>query len=296
MHMKKILLTFIFLFLATSNAQAKLNVVTTLPNFAYLVHQIGGDLINVKSLLGKNLDPHFIDAKPTFILQLNQADLLISNGLDMEIGYLPLLLDQARNTKVRTHAAGSLVLGNEVPVLDVPTRKLSREMGDVHPYGNPHFYLSPANVPLMAKAISKKLIELDPEHQAQYTANLKTFLTLFESKLKEWKVQLLKFGNVKIITYHKSLGYLVEWLGWTNFDTIEPKPGVPPSTSRLADLATRSQTAGVKLILAEKWYPSKDGKFLSEKTAIPILWIDGLTDDYIAYFDSLFGTFSQSLH
>lgn len=277
-------------------AWAKLNVVTTLPNFAYLATQIGGDQVAVKAMLGTGLDPHFIDAKPTFIIMLNKADFLISNGLELEAGYLPLLIDQARNAKLRPGEPGSLILGDKVPVLDIATGKVSRAMGDVHPSGNPHFYLSPVNVPIMAKAIAEKLIDLDAEHKSIYQANLQIFLASFQGKLSSWKSAMSKLGPVKAISYHKSMDYLLEWLGWAEIDTIEPKPGIPPSTSRLAELAEKAKSSGVQILIAESWYPSKDGKFISEKTGIPLAVIDGLTNDYVAYFDGLFEKLSQVAH
>lgn len=293
--MKKLFLL-LTLLIAPFSAWAKLSVVTTLPNFAYLARTIGGEAIDVKAMLGTGLDPHFIDAKPTFIILLNKADLLISTGLDLEIGYLPLLIDQSRNAKIRNNESGSLVLGDVVNVMDVATGKVSRAMGDVHPNGNPHYYYSPDNVPIMAKAIADKLSELDPTNKAKFQANLQSFLGTFQAKAKGWKSMMAKSGNVKVIMYHKSLDYLLQWLGWTEIDTIEPKPGIPPSTSRLAELADKAKSQGVQLLLAEKWYPAKDGKFISEKTAIPLVVIDGLTDNYMAYFDQLFGSLSQALH
>lgn len=285
-----LLLTFI-----TQTALAKLNVVTTLPNFAYLARELGGEAVEVKSLLGTTFDPHFIEAKPSFITILSRADLLISNGLELEVGFLPVLIDQASNPKIREGHAGSLVLGNLVPVIELPQGKLSRDMGDIHPYGNPHFYTSPALVPVMAKAIAEKLIALDAEGSALYQSNLSRFLERWQKQEKLWKQNVASLGTNNLIVYHKSLNYLVEWLGWNLADTIESKPGVPASSSRVSQLVDQAKNQNVSLILQEDWYPDKDARFISEKSGVPHLAIAGLTDDYFKYFDTLFATFKTHL-
>lgn len=295
--MKKIIsLTLVFFStLITPNAWAKLNVVTTLPNFAYLAREIGGDQVQVKSMLGTTFDPHFIEAKPSFITLLSRADLLISNGLELEVGFLPVLIDQASNPKIRDGHAGSLVLGNLVPVIELPQGKVSRDMGDIHPYGNPHFYTSPALVPVMAKAVAEKLIALDAKGSPLYQNNLTRFLARWQKQEQLWKQSVASLGKQNLIAYHKSLNYLVEWLGWNLADTIESKPGVPASSSRVSQLVDQTKNKNVSLILQEDWYPDKDARFISEKSGVPHLAIAGLTDDYFEYFDTLFATFKNQL-
>lgn len=281
--------------LAGLSAFAKIKIVTTLPNFAFLARQIGGENVEVKSLLGTSFDPHFIDAKPSYVTLLAKADLLISNGLELEVAYLPLLIDQASNAKIRPGQPGSLVLGNFVPVIDVPQVRISRDMGDVHPYGNPHFYLSPDAVTTMAKIIAEHLTTLDASHSEIYQSNLQNFLVKWKSSIQNWEKNFASLGQVRLIAYHKSLNYLVGWLDWNLVDTIEPKPGVPASSSRLSQLIETSQNQSIDVILLESWYPPKDAKFLSEKSGVPYVRIDGLTDDYFQYFDNLLATFKNQL-
>lgn len=287
-------MAFLSVFLS-QNALAKLKVVTTLPNFASLARMIGGDSITVKSMLGTSFDPHFIEAKPSYVTLLTNADLLISNGLELEVGYLPVLIDQARNSKIRSGGTGSLILGHHVPVMEVPQTRVSRDMGDVHPFGNPHFYMSPDNVPHMAMAIANRLGELDPSGQSQYNTHLQDFLKKWKDQSQVWKKQMSSLGKLNLVTHHKSLNYLIDWLDWNLVDPIEPKPGVPPSSSRLSQLVERAKTAQAQLILLESWYPQKDARFISEKTGVPLLVVDGLTDDYFKSFDTLFGAIKNQL-
>ncbi len=293
--MKTIKILFGILTLLTSQAaSAKPYVVTTLPNFADLVRKIGGPNVDVKSLIGTGIDPHFVPAKPTFLVDLNKADLLISVGASLEIGWLPPLLKQSGNGKIKAGSDGSLDLSQAVSLMEVATGTVSRAMGDVHPSGNPHYFLSPAYVPAMARAIAASLSKIDPSHAGQYNSNLASFTSTWNSKAAGWKSRLNK-SQVSVVSYHRSLSYLLAWAGWTVFDTIEAKPGIPPSSARLSELTDSLPKNGVKLILSEKWYPAKDSRFLSEKTGIPVVLIDGLTNDYNTYFETLVNALAGAL-
>lgn len=285
----------LFTIFITQNALAKIKVVTTLPNFAFLAREIGGEAVEVKAMLGTSFDPHFIDAKPSYITLLAGADLLISNGLELEVGYLPLLVDQSRNGKIRAGQPGSLILGQHVSVIDVPQSRVTRDMGDIHPYGNPHFYLSPAELSVMARAIAEQLSVVDENNKAIFEKNLQDFLSRWRQKSTGWKKSLSPLGKMRLITQHKSLNYLLNWLGWELADTIESKPGVPASSSRLTQLVEKSKSEKVHLILLESWYPDKDARFISEKTGVPLLIMEGLTDDYFAYFDKLFAALNNTV-
>ena len=267
-------------------AQAKPYVVTTLPNFADLARKIGGANVEVKSLIGTGIDPHFVPAKPTFLVDLNKADLLISVGAKLEAGWLPTLIRQSGNNKIKVGSEGSLDLSQAVSLMEVATGKVSRAMGDVHPSGNPHYFLSPAYVPAMARAIAVHLAKIDPSNASLYSSNLANFTSSWNAKAAGWKSRLNK-GSVTVVSYHRSLSYLLAWAGWTVFDTIEAKPGIPPSSARLSELIETLPKNGVKVILSERWYSAKDSRFLSEKTGIPLVLIDGLTNDYTAYFEAL---------
>ncbi|HEX5034704.1 MAG TPA: zinc ABC transporter substrate-binding protein, partial [bacterium] len=192
-------------------AEANLRAVATLPVFADLTREVGGDRVEVIALARGNQDPHFLDAKPTFAAELNRADLLVQGGLDLEIGWLPPLLVQSRNGKIQPNAPGDVNAALGIQVLEVPRVALDRSMGDVHPLGNPHTWLDPRNGKLIAANIYQHLVKIDPEGKAYYEGRLKDFLARLDRKLAEWQPIVAGFQGKKVVTYHKSFSYFVAW-------------------------------------------------------------------------------------
>ena len=267
------------LFVSAQYALAKVKVVASLPTFAAITKEIGGDKVEAESLAKGYQDPHFVDAKPTYVLKLNKADLLIYNGLELEIGWLPPLITGARNSKILTGALGNLDCSTLIPtILEVPTTKIDRSMGDIHPGGNPHYMLDPRNGIPIAKGIADRLKAIDPENASYYDERLKDFVGRLNAKTKEWDEKLAPYKGTEIVTYHKSWVYFSDWAGFKEVGYIEPKPGIPPSPSYVAELIRRIQQMNVKLVMAESYYPKKTPALIAEKAGASFLVLPSSVD------------------
>jgi zinc/manganese transport system substrate-binding protein len=256
MNMKRLLIT-VALLLGVMAAQAKLNVVTTLPDFGSIAESIGGDKIKVTSIARGAEDPHFVDARPSFIRVLNQADVLIEGGADLEIGWLPPLVNGARNKKIVGDAPGHVILSRGLTLLGVPNAPVDRSQGDVHPGGNPHYWLDPANAKPMAARLAEVFSQLDAANASHYAANLKQFNTALDAKLVAWTKQLEPFKGTKVVTYHKSFDYLLKRFGFELAGTLEPRPGLEPSPTHISGLIPRMKSEGVKLVIIETFRPRR---------------------------------------
>lgn len=268
--MKKLFLL-LSLLLIPLNLQAKVNIVATLPVFGSLAEEIGGDRVNITSLARGNQDPHFLDAKPMYAVALNKADLLLQGGLELEVGWLPPVLNQASNSKIMPGSSGNVNLSQGITALEVPKTLLDRSMGDVHPLGNPHMWLDPRNAKLMAANIYQHLVQVDPEGKSYYEGRFQDFLNRMNAKMQVWDKKIAPFKGKDVLTYHKSLSYFVNWTGLNVVATIEPKPGMPPSSSRVDEIIKLLPNYKVKAILVENFYPKKIPEYLSQKTGIPLL-------------------------
>jgi len=238
--------------LFSSSAFANLKVMTTTTNLKSLVQEIGGDKVDVDSICKGTQDPHYIEAKPSFTLKASKADLLVSIGLDLEVGWLPLILRGARNPKLLDGGEGSFVAGQFIDTLEKPTSTISRSEGDVHPDGNPHFMLDPLNSIIVAEKLKEKLQKLDSENSLFYEAQFKKFSERMRMKVSEWR-QRIKPG-LKVITYHKTLSYFYERFKINNVAFLEPKPGVPPSASHILNVMKTAKEEGVKNVLVENYF------------------------------------------
>jgi zinc/manganese transport system substrate-binding protein len=235
-------------------AEAALRVLTTTTNAKALVEEIGGDLVHVESLTKGSQDPHYVEAKPSFMMKASKCDLLVSIGLDLEIGWLPSILRGARNGKVMPGQAGSLVLGNHVTPMDIPHGGVTRDQGDVHPDGNPHFMLDPVRAAELGLVIGKKLSELDPANGKHYQDRAQSFQEAMLKLSSSLKTKIAATGIKKIITHHKTLTYFLERMGVHSIATVEPKPGVPPSASHILGLIKIAKVQAIKLILVENYF------------------------------------------
>ena len=276
---------------AASPSEAKLNVVATLPDYGAIAEAIGGANVKVTSLARGTEDPHFVDARPSFIRVLNQADVLIEGGAELEIGWLPPLVNSARNPKILADAPGHVVLSRKIQLLDVPTSPVDRSQGDVHPAGNPHFNLDPARGKDMAGAIATAFIKLDSANAASYEANLKKFNDRLDTKLAEWTKALAPYRGAKVITYHKSFDYLLERFGLELAGTIEPKPGIEPSPTHINALIPRAKADGVKLVIIEPNRPRKTPSYVAEAIGAKLVVLPALvngvpeTSNFIDFID-----------
>src|SRR6266511_2098264 len=250
---------------------AKLNVVATLPDYGVLAETIGGDKVKVTSIAKGTEDPHFVDARPSFIRVLNQADVLLEGVLELEIGWLPPLVNAARNAKILSDAPGHLILSRGIHVLEVPTGPVDRSMGDVHPFGNPHYWLDPANGKIIAASIASAFAKLDPANGAFYEANRQKFDERMDKKIADWTKLMEPFRGTRVLTYHKSFNYLLERFGLDLVGTIEPKPGIEPSPTHISALIPRAREQGVKLVLIEPCRPRKTPEYVAGNVGATLL-------------------------
>ncbi|MBT4792719.1 MAG: zinc ABC transporter substrate-binding protein [Halobacteriovoraceae bacterium] len=242
----------IFFCLLPIYSHAKLKVLTTTNNLKSLVELIAGDKVDVESFSKGTQDPHYIEAKPSYMVKASRADLLVSIGLELEVGWLPLILRGSRNPRLREGEEGHFIAGNLIETLEKPTATFSRADGDVHPEGNPHFLLDPLNAIKIAEKLKFKLAKLDPENTSVYEKNFKKFTSDLTLRVKQWKKRI-KVGT-KVITYHKTLTYFYHRFGIINIALLEPKPGVPPSARHILGVMKKAKTEGVKLAIVENYF------------------------------------------
>ena len=276
---------------AAPSAHAGLKVVTTTEDLASLTREVGGDKISVESIAKGYQDPHFVEAKPSFILKLHSADLLVVVGRDLEIGWLPPLLQQSRNAKVQVGAAGYLDASITVKILDIPQGQVTRAMGDVHPYGNPHYWLDPGNGRRMAQAIQLKLAELQPADTAYFAQRFADFDKRLADAEKRWDASLAPFKGTKIVTYHRSWPNFAERFGLEVAGYVEPKPGIPPSPQHTLGLMAEMRKAGIKVILVEPYFDLKTPQSVARETGAKVVVMSPSVGgekeitDYIHLFD-----------
>ena len=274
-------------------AAGKLKVVTATADLASLTQEVGGDRVNAVSIAKGYQDPHFVEPKPSFLMLLRDADLLEVIGLDLEIGWLPPLLDQSRNNKIRPGSVGYLDASRGVEILDRPTGAVNRSMGDVHPMGNPHYWLSPANAVRIAIQVETKLEELQPADAAYFRGRLNDFKVRINDANKRWVAALAPYRGAKVVTYHNSWPNFARAFGLNVVGYVEPKPGVPPSPAHTFELIQLMKSQGVKAILMEPYFDVKTPQSIAERTGanLVILYpsVGGAksgTEDYFKLFDT----------
>ena len=290
--MKRIIILLATLALATNTfAAGKLKVVTTTEDLASLTREVGGDRVDVTSIGKGYQDPHFIEPKPSFLLLLKNADLLEVVGLELEIGWLPPLLDQSRNNNIRPGAIGYLDVSLGVEILDRPTGAVNRSMGDVHPLGNPHYWLDPANAVRIAIQIRNRLVQMRPADTAYFDQRLNNFKVRINDADKRWRAMMAPYRGAKIITYHNSWPNFAKHFGLVVVDHVEPKPGIPPSPSHTLELIQTIKREGIKVIVMEPYFDRKTPNSIAEKTGAKVVVLypsvggkPGL-DDYFKLFD-----------
>lgn len=238
-------------------AAANLKIVTTTEDLASLAREVGGDKVTVTSLAKGYQDPHFVDPKPSFILAVNGADLLIVVGRELEIGWLPPLVNSARNAKIMPGGNGYLDASLTVKILELPTGQITRAMGDVHPQGNPHYWLDPGNGRRMALAIKEKLAQLDPANKATFESRYADFDRRLAAAEAKWDAAMAPYKGTKIVTYHRSWPNFMERFGLNVMGYVEPKPGIPPSPSHTIELIADMKSQGVKIIVVEPYFDLK---------------------------------------
>ena len=288
-----ILASALALFATGASAAGKLKVVTTTSDLASIASAVGGDRIDVASIARGYQDPHFVEPKPSFLLQLRDADLLAVVGLDLEISWLPPLLDQSRNNRIRPGSSGYLDVSSGVEILDRPTGAVNRSMGDVHPMGNPHYWLDPANAVRIAIQFQQRLSQLRPADSDYFKTRLNDFKLRMNEADKRWRAALAPYRGAKIVTYHNSWPNFLRRYGLNAIGYVEPKPGVPPSPSHTFELIKLMKNEKVKAILMEPYFDHKTPDSIAGRTGakLVILYpsVGGAktgTDDYFQLFDT----------
>lgn len=273
--------------LAPSLAHAKLRIVTTTQDPAALTRAIGGDRVTVTALCKGYQDPHFLDAKPSYMLELNKADLVEAIGLDLEIGYLPSLITGARNPKVQPGQPGYLDLSQFITPLEVVS-VADRGQGDIHPNGNPHYWLDPENGRLMARGIAKRLTELDVSGKDFFATNLAAFEKELDTREADWAKRLEPLAGKPVVTYHKSWSYFASRYKLEVTGFVEPKPGIPPTASHTLELIKLIDAQQIKVILMENFYDKRVPALISGKSKARVAAVPNSVageDSVKTYFD-----------
>lgn len=252
-------------------AQAQLKVVASTTDLADIAAAVGGRHVQVRNVSEGYQDPHFAEAKPSFVLQLRNADVFAFVGLDLEVGWLSLLVQGARNPKVSPGGAGYVDVSQAIRVLDRATGRVDRGQGDVHALGNPHYWLDPENGRRIAQLFRTKFSALDPRNARSYEANATAFENRLNAAEREWQPLRAQIKGKPVVAYHTSWKYLAEYTGMNLVGFMEPKPGVPPSPSHLAGLILQIRRTGAKVIIMEPWYNRKDADFVAQKTGATVL-------------------------
>ena len=249
---------------------ASITVVATTPDLASIAREIGGSAVDVKALAKPTEDPHFVDAKPSHIVTLNRADMLIEGGAELELGWLPPLMESSRNSKIASGAAGRVVASHGIKMKEIPVT-FDRSKGDVHALGNPHFLIDPLNAKIVAANIAQHLAQVDPKSAATYQANLRTFESKLDAKLAEWQKQLAPFKGAKIVTYHKDFVYLADRFDLEVVATLEPKPGIAPSPAHLATVISTMRAQNAHVILVQPYQNRRTAETVARQTSATVL-------------------------
>lgn len=272
-------------------AAAKPKVVTATTDLAALASEVGGDRIEVESIARGYQDPHFVEAKPSFLLTLRRADLLIVVGLQLEIGWLPPLITQSGNPRIQVGAPGYLDASQFAAILEIPTGVVTRAMGDVHPLGNPHYWLDPENGRRIAQGVKNKLAEMRPEEAAFFEQRFQSFSQRLSEAEKRWDVQMAAFRGHKVVTYHRSWPNLAKRFDLDVVDYVEPRPGIPPTPKHTLELIEMMKRDNVKVILVEPYFDRKSPDSIARATGAKVLVLlpsvggEKTVTDYFKLFD-----------
>jgi zinc/manganese transport system substrate-binding protein len=256
--------------LAALPAQAAIKVLATTADWGALATELGGDKLSVYTATTALQDVHQVDAKPSLIARARSADLVVATGAELEIGWLPVLLQESGNARIQPGAPGYFEATSALRLLDIPTA-VDRSMGDIHPQGNPHVQLDPLNIVAVAKALTARLAAIDAPNAQYYQARGADFQARWQQAMTRWTAAAAPLKGVPVVVIHKDQTYLIHWLGMKELATIEPKPGVPPSAGYLADLVTRLAAAPPQMILRNAYNDTKAADWLSQRVKAPVV-------------------------
>jgi zinc/manganese transport system substrate-binding protein len=280
---------------------AKLAVVATTPDFAAVAREIGGDKVEVTTLARPTEDPHFVDARPSFIVKLNHADVLIEGGAELELGWLPPLLEGARNPKLDPGAPGRVACSQGIQLLEVPST-LDRSKGDIHAAGNPHFMVDPVNARIVAEHIADSFCKVDSRSCDAYRANLKKFSDQLDAKLAEWQKTLAPFNGRRIVAYHNTWPYFAQRFGVKIDLFLEPKPGIPPTPAHLAEVIAKMKAENIRVVLVEPFQNRRTAERVAEETSAKVVetsqypgGVKGTEAGYTQLLDNLVNSLAKAL-
>ena len=273
------------------SVHAALNVFACEPEWGALAQELGGDRLSIYTATSALQDPHQVQARPSLVAQVRKADLIVCTGADLESGWMPALLRQGSNDKVRPGKPGYCAAADAVQMLEVPTR-LDRSEGDVHPYGNPHIQTDPRNIAKVAQALAQRLAEIDPAQSAIYAARYQDFSGRWQQALQRWEQQAAPLHGMPIVVQHKSWIYLQAWLGLNEVATLEPKPGIPPSSGHLAAVLEHLHQQPARMVIHAAYQDGRSSEWLSKQTGITVVELpftvggDNAAKDLFGLFDS----------
>jgi zinc/manganese transport system substrate-binding protein len=281
-------------------AQAKLNVVVTTADLAAIAREIGGEHIELTTLARPTEDPHFVDPKPSFMVKLNHADALIQGGAELEIGWLPPLVQGARNSKIAPGGAGNINANTGVEMLDVPSQ-LDRSKGDIHAAGNPHYLVDPMNAKIAARNIANGFSKLDPGAAAAYQANYDRFASTLDAKLSEWLKKLAAAKGESVVAYHDSWTYFANRFGFKINLFLEPKPGIPPTPTHLAEVIGGMKEQHAHVILVDFYLDSRTAETVASRADATVVAVSqfpgaikGTEQGYVALLDYLVDSIAKA--
>lgn len=256
-------------------AQADLKIVATTADLAAVAREIGGDHAEVQALALPTQDPHWVDARPHLALELARADLVLVVGLDLEVGWLPTLLTGSRNSDIQAGGRGYLDCSQFVELMEVPTQRLDRSMGDVHAGGNPHYMADPRRVVSVTRGIARRMASLDPDNAALYGRRANAFVARLNQARQRWERDLADLRGQKIVGYHRSFPYLAEWLGVDVVVYLEPRPGIPPNPRHVARVLGLARSQSARLIVQESYYPTNVSEAVAERANARLVRLPG---------------------
>jgi zinc/manganese transport system substrate-binding protein len=287
--------------LSAFSANAKLNVIVTTPDMAAVAKEVGGDQVDITTLARPTEDPHFIDPRPSFIVKLNKADALIEGGAELEIGWLPKLIEGTRNPKIQAGQPGRILANEGVSMREVPTT-LDRSKGDLHAAGNPHFMVDPANARIVAQHLAEAFCKLDAKSCETFRANLKKFTDALDGKTAEWEKTLAPFKGREVVAYHNSWLYFAERFGLKIELFLEPKPGIPPSPAHLAEVISKMKEKNTRVVIVDPYLNRKTAETVARSTDATVLdvaqfpgGVKGTEGGYIALMDYLVNSLAKAL-
>jgi zinc/manganese transport system substrate-binding protein len=280
-----------------AQAQQKVRIIATLPVFAELAKAIGGDKIEVTTLASPIQDPHFVDAKPSYILAASRADLWIEAGMELEVSWAPLVRDGSRNGRIQPGGTGYVDASTHVRRVGVPAGGFDRSRGDVHPYGNPHYWLDPLNAVPITADIALALSRVDPRNAGYYADRRRAFLAELDRRMGGWRTRMAPLRGTPVVSYHESWEYLANRFGLQVLGKLEPKPGIPPSPSHLARLIEQMKEAQARLIMVEPYYEKRNPQLVARETGATVVELPNQPQrgqDYFAFIDALTSRLAQA--